>query len=86
MRLRKFVIRSFCRSARVKTEKGVTIHIPSLLPPSHWMVNGCGGGTYQGARSGSELIAVTLAPDRGADTNDYPAGVQRTGRPDRIRR
>ena len=22
----------------------------------------------------------------GADTNDYPAGVQRTGRPDRIRR
>src|ERR1019366_7935529 len=30
------------------------------------MVNGGGGGLYQGARSGSELIAVTLASDRKA--------------------
>ena len=67
MRLRKFVIRSFCRSARVKTEEGLTIqhHPCTILLPSHWMVSGGGGGLYQGARSGSELIAVTLASQTG---------------------
>jgi hypothetical protein len=71
VRLRKFVITSFCRSARVKTEEGWTIHTPSIhhpytiLLPSHWMVSGGGGGLYQGARSGSELIAVTLASQTG---------------------
>jgi hypothetical protein len=33
VRLRKFVIRSFCRSARVKTEEGLTIYTPSIHHP-----------------------------------------------------
>jgi len=64
VRLRKFVIRSFCRSARVKTEEGWTIHKPSIHHLFTISLDGKwgGGGLYQGARSGSELIAVTLTP------------------------
>ncbi len=68
MRLRKFAIRSFCRSAQVKTEEGTSpsiYHLYTIHLPSHWMVSGGGGGLYQGARSGSELIAVTLASQTG---------------------
>jgi hypothetical protein len=68
VRLRKFAIRSFCRSAQVKTEEGTSpsiYHLSTIHFPSHWMVSGGGGGLYQGARSGSELIAVTLASQTG---------------------
>ena len=65
MRLRKFAIRSFCRSAQVKTEEGFTIKIPSIHHPLTTSLDGK-WGRRRTISSGSASFSVHVDHGRGS--------------------